>query len=89
MLLQFGDVRIGGNDATFRGFSFADLNPPAVAAVLDMRFAGSVVPRYSFCQPGLAASLGVHVLAAFGSGAYNCFETRAGRRQVGAEIKES
>ena len=59
MLFQFGNVRIDRNYAAVGGFSFADLNPTAVAAVLEVRFALGVVARESFLNPSVAASLGI------------------------------
>ena len=86
-LLQFGDVCIGGHDATVRGFSFADLNPSAVAAVLDMRAAGSLMLGDSFRQPGLVASIGIVDFSAFDSGASDRFESRARLYDVGVSGK--
>ena len=43
VLFQFGDVGIDRDDTAASGFSLIDLNPAAVAAVLDVRAAGSPV----------------------------------------------
>ena len=88
VLFQFGDVRIDRNNTAVSGFSFADLDPTAVAAVLDMRFAGSVVARESFLNPGVASSLGILDLAAFGGCAQNCFEASTGHHHVSVGCKQ-
>src|SRR4029077_18345032 len=88
VLFQFGDIRIDRNNTAVSGFSFADPDPTAVAAALDMRFASSVVARESFLDPGVAASLGVLDQAAFGSSAQNCFEANTGHHHVSVGCKE-
>jgi hypothetical protein len=88
VLFQSGDVRIDRNDTTISGFSFADLDPTAVAAALDVRFARGAVAREAFRNPRLAASLGILDQAALGSHAQNCFEAGAGHHHLGVGCKE-
>src|SRR5450631_3936107 len=76
-LLQLGDVSVGSHDATVRGFSFADLDPTAITAVLDMGTTGSLMLGDSFRQPCLVASVGIVDFSAFHSGASERFESRA------------
>ena len=65
VLFQFGDVRIDRYNTAASGFSFVDLDPAAVTAVLDVCFADSVVARKSFLNPGVASSLGILDQTAF------------------------
>src|SRR3989475_12665303 len=47
VLFHFGDVGIDRDNAAIGGFAFADLNPTAVAAALDVHLARGVVARES------------------------------------------
>ena len=88
VLFQFGDVRIDRYYAAARGFSFIDLDPAAVTAVLDVCFADCVVARELFLNPGVASSLGILDLTAFDGCSQNCFEARAGHYYVGVGCKQ-
>src|SRR5664280_1540486 len=87
-LLQFGDVRIGGHDTPFRGFSLANLDPTAITTMLDMRTAGSFMLGDSIRQPGLVASFGIVDQSTFNGGTNDCFESRARLHDIDVRSKK-
>src|SRR6476620_9375593 len=88
VLFQFCDVRKDRYNTAASGFSFIDLDPAAVTAVLDVCFADSVVARESFLNPGVAPSLGVLDQTAFDGCSYNRFKARARHYYVGMGCKQ-
>ena len=88
VLFHFGDVGIDRNRAAVGGFALADLDPTTVAAALDVGFAGGVVAREPFRNPGIVAPFGILDQPASGGGAQYCLEARAGHHHLGVGCKK-
>jgi len=67
VLLHFGDIGIDRDNTAVCGFSFADLDPAAIAAVLDMRLTAGTMPRDPLSYPGIPVFLSIQDQPALGS----------------------
>src|SRR5260221_91541 len=88
MLFQFGDVGIGRDHAAASGLALADPDPTAIAAVLDVRRAGTLVTLEAFSHPSVGASVRLLYQSAIDGGTDNRLEAGAGLHDVRMRRKQ-
>src|SRR5260370_24698091 len=88
MLFQFGDVGIGRDHAAASGLALADPDPTAIAAVLDVRRAGTLVTLEASSHPSVGASVRLLYQSAIDGGTDNRLEAGAGLHDVRMRRKQ-